>query len=160
SQLNNVAGSGGSGSVQHSAFTYDFNGLYTQLSGMADNTYTGDQGFSGVSTVFGSLANPKVTVVNGNLDLAGGWTGGGILVVNGNLKMSGGSAFFGVVICLGDITLGGGASGDEAHVTGGLVYQGTVVDNNKVGGSSSVFYSSEAVNAAQSLARYTMAWWR
>ena len=54
----------------------------------------------------------------------------------------------------------GGASGDEAHVTGGLVYQGTVVDNNKLGGSSSVFYSSQAVNAAQSLARYTLSWWR
>src|SRR5205085_6027453 len=61
-QTNNVSGSGGSGSVQHSVFTYDFNALYAQLSAMADNTLTGDQGLSGVSSVFGSLANPKVTV--------------------------------------------------------------------------------------------------
>jgi hypothetical protein len=159
-QADNVSGDGGDGSVQHSPISYDFNALWAQLSAMADNSYTGDQGWSGVSSTYGSLNNPKVTAVNGNLDLTGGWTGGGILVVNGNLKMAGGSAFYGIVVCLGDIDIAGGASGDEAHVTGGLIYQGTVVDQNKFGGSSSIFFSTEAINAAQTLARYTLAWWR
>jgi len=159
-QLDNFSGTGGDGSVQQSPISYDFNALWTQLSSMADNSYTGVQGWSGVSSTYGSLVNPKVTAVNGNLSVTGGWTGGGILVVNGDLKMSGGSAFFGIVVCLGDIDIAGGASGDEAHVTGGLIYQGTVVDQNKLGGSSSIFYSTQAINAAQTLARYTLAWWR
>jgi len=159
-QLDNFSGLNGDGSVQQSPISYDFNALWTRLSGMADNSYTGDQGWSGVSSTYGSLNNPKVTAVNGNLDLTGGWSGGGILVVNGNLKMAGGSAFYGVVICMGDIDIAGGASGDEAHVTGGLIYQGTVVDQNKLGGSSSIFYSTQAINAASTLARYTLAWWR
>ena len=160
SQLDNVSGSGGDGSVLQSPFKYDFNALWAQLSAMADNSYTGDQSFTGSSPTFGDLDHPKVTAVNGNLDLAGGWTGGGILVINGDLKMTGGSAFTGVVVCMGDINIGGGASGDVAHVTGGLIYQGTVIDYNKVGGSSSMYYSTEAINAAQTLAKYTLAWWR
>jgi Tfp pilus assembly protein PilX len=159
-QGDNVSGTGGDASVQHSPISYNFNGLWAQLSAMADNSYTGAQAFNGASTTFGSLTNPKVTAIDGSLDVAGGWTGGGILVVNGNLKMTGGSAFYGIVVCLGDIDIAGGASGDEAHVTGGLIYQGTVVDQNKFGGSSSIFYSTEAINAAATLARYTMAWWR
>ena len=160
SQLDNFSGLGGDGSVQQSPIAYDFNALWTRLSTMADNSYTGNQGWSGISSTYGSLNNPKVTAINGNLTVTGGWTGGGILVVNGDLKMSGGSSFFGVVIVMGDVDLAGGASGDEAHVTGGLIYQGTVVDQNKLGGSSSMFYSTEAINAAQTLSRYTLAWWR
>ncbi len=159
-QVDNVSGAGGDGSVQRSPITYNFNSLWSGLSSMADNSYSGDQGWSGATATYGSLNNPKITAVNGNLDLAGGWTGGGILVVNGNLKMAGGSTFFGVVIVLGDVDIGGGASGDIAHVTGGLIFQGTVVDDNGIGGSSSMYYSTEAINAAQTLSPYQLSWWR
>ena len=160
SQLDNVSGVGGDASVQRSIFAYDFNALWSSLSTRADNSFTGDQSFSGSSPAYGDLGHPKVTAVNGNLACTANWTGGGILIVNGNLTMGGGSSFTGIVICLGDVKIGGGSSGDVAHVTGGLLFQGTVVEDNKLGGSSSMYFSTEAINAAQTLARYTLAWWR
>jgi len=160
SQLDNVTGAGGNGSVTQTAFSYDFNQLWATFAAMADNSYTGDQAWSGVSPTFGSLANPKVTAVNGNLALTGQWTGGGILVVNGNLDMRGGSQFTGVVICLGDVDFAGGGPADKAHVIGVLVYQGTMVNNSKLHGSSDVYFSTEAINAANTVGRYTLSWWR
>ena len=159
-QADNVNGAGGDGSVQQSPFTYDFNAMWAQFSTMADNFSNADQSWSGVSSTYGSLNNPKVTAVNGNLVTTGGWTGGGILIVNGNLDMRGGSQFTGVVICMGDIDLAGGGPADQAHITGGLIYQGTVVNSSTVHGSADVYYSTEAINAAQSVGRYTLSWWK
>jgi hypothetical protein len=159
-QEDNVSGEGGDGSVQQSAFTYDFNSIYNQMSQMADYSLTGSQNFTSSSPNYGSYTNPKVTVVNGNLSCAGNWTGGGVLIVNGNLSMGGGCQFTGVVICLGDVTIAGGGPSDIAHVMGGLIYQGTIVNGSTIGGSADVYYSSQAVNAANSVGRYTLSWWR
>jgi hypothetical protein len=159
-QKDNVNGNGGNSSVQQSTFTYNFNQLWSQFSSMADNSFTGSQSFSGSSPSYGSLTDPKVTVVNGNLTCTGNWTGGGILVVNGNLTMGGGSQFSGVVIVLGDINFAGGGPADQAHVVGGLVYQSTAVGASVLSGSTDIYYSTEAVNAANAVGRYTLSWWR
>ncbi|TMQ60475.1 MAG: hypothetical protein E6K76_02260 [Candidatus Eisenbacteria bacterium] len=159
-QTDNVSGLGGDGSVNQSAFSYDFNAMWTQFTAMADNSYTGDQAWTSGNTGFGSLNNPKVTVVDGNLNATGMWTGGGILVVNGNLDMRGGSEFTGIVIVLGDMDLAGGGPADVAHIIGGVIYQSTVINASRVHGSADVFFSTEAINAVQTLARYSLAWWR
>jgi hypothetical protein len=159
-QEDNVSGAVPSGSVAQSPSTYDFNALWAKLSSMADNSYTGDQNWSGASATYGSLTNPKVTAVTGNLTATGGWAGGGILIVNGNLDMRGGSQFTGVVICLGDVDFAGGGPADQAHVVGGLIYQGTVINNSTVHGSADVYFSTEAINAANTVGRYTLSWWR
>jgi len=159
-QLDNVTGTGGDGSVSQSTFSYDFNQLWTQINGMADYNFSGAQSFTSATTSYGTLTDPKVTAVNGNLSCGGTWSGAGVLIVNGNLTMGGGSQFEGVVICLGDIAIAGGGPADVAHIIGGLIYQGTVVNASSIGGSASIFYSSQAINAAQLCARYTLSWWR
>ena len=159
-QVDNVSGTGGDGSVQQSPFTYDYNALWNQLLPMANYSFSGATSFTNSNPSYGSFTDPKITAVNGNLSCGGGWTGGGILIVNGNLNLVGACEFTGIVICLGDVTLGGGGPADVAHVLGGLLYQGTVVNNSSLGGSADVYYSSQAVNAAQSLSPYTLAWWR
>jgi hypothetical protein len=159
-QEDNVSGSSAAASVGQSPTTYDFNALWTKFSTMADNSYTGDQNWSGASPTYGSLDDPKVTAVDGNLTATGGWAGGGILIVNGNLTMAGGSQYTGVVIVLGDIDFAGGGPADEAHVVGGLIYQGTIVNASAVHGSADVYFSTEAINAANSIGRYTLSWWR
>ena len=159
-QLDNLMGAGGGGSMAHSSFTYDFNQLWAKLSSMADYSFTGDQTFGSSAPDYGSLANPKVTAVNGNLTCGGNWSGGGILVVNGSLSMSGQSSFGGIVIVTGDVKLAGGGASEMPHVLGGLIYQGTLVDNSSINGGANVFYSSQAVNRALSVGPYTLAWWR
>jgi type IV pilus assembly PilX-like protein len=159
-QEDNVSGTVAEASVTHSPFSYNFPSMWNQFSSMADNAYNGNQSWSGGTPAFGSLTNPKVTVVNGNLQTTGNWTGGGILVVNGNLDMRGGSQFTGVVICLGDVDFAGGGPSDVAHILGGVIYQGTIVNASTIHGSADIYYSSEAVNAANTVGRYTLSWWR
>jgi hypothetical protein len=159
-QQNNVTGVSGDNSVQHSNYTYDFNQLWTQLSGMADYSFTNPGTWGNSEPSYGSLTNPKVTAVNGNLTINGTWTGGGILMVNGNVTMGGGAMFTGIVVATGDVTLGGGGPADVARIIGSVIYQGSLVNNSKTGGSARVFFSSEAINSAMNVSRYTLSWWR
>jgi hypothetical protein len=159
-QQDNVTGNVGDNSVAQSTYTYDFPRLWGSLSPMANNSFTGDQHWTSATSAYGTLANPKITAVNGNLDISGTWTGGGILIVNGNLSLSGGCMFKGVVICLGDIDVTGGGPADVAHIIGAVIYQGTMIEDNKTSGSGRIFFSTEAINAAMTLNRYTLTWWR
>jgi len=81
-------------------------------------------------------------------------------MVNGTLAMGGGCTFKGIVIATGDVTLSGGGPADVARIVGGVIYQGTLVNASKTAGSARIYYSSEAVNSALTLNRYTLAWWR
>lgn len=159
-QADNIYGEGGDGSVQHSNFTYDFNQIQTTLAGMADYTFTGPVSWGNSTPPYGSLTDPKVIVVNGNLTIDGSWTGGGILFVNGNLAMGGGCMFKGITVCTGDVTLSGGGPADVARILGAIIYQGTMVNASKTAGSARVWYSTEAINSALNVNRYTLAWWR
>ena len=159
-QQDNVMGAGGYNSVQQSSYSYDFNKIWAQLSGMADYTFTGPLSFGSGTPSYGTLADPKVTAVNGNLTINGTWTGAGILVVNGNLAMGGGCQFKGIVVATGDLTVSGGGPADVARIIGAVIYQGTLVNGSTFGGSGRVWYSSEAINSALNVSRYTLAWWR
>lgn len=159
-QMDNVTGEGGDGSVQQSTFTYDFVQLWSQLSGMADYKDTGPLTYGSSTPSHGTLTSPKVTVVDGNLTVNGTWQGAGIMMVNGSLAMGGGCTFKGIVIATGDVKLTGGGPADQARIVGGVIYQGSLVDASTTGGSGRIYYSSEAVNAALTLNRYSLAWWR
>jgi hypothetical protein len=159
-QDDNVSGAGGDASIQQSTYTYDFNALWSHLSAMTDYSFSGAQSFTSATPSYGSLTNPKVTAVNGNLSVQGTWSGGGILIVNGNLSMGGNSAYTGIVVVLGDVSIAGAGIADTPHIAGGLIYQGTMVGGGSIGGAANVYYSTEAINAAQTLAKYTLAWWR
>lgn len=159
-QEDNVTGEGGSGSVEQSAFDYDFDGLWSSLSVTAQYSFTGDQTWSSSTPKYGTVAEPAITVCKGNLGIKGTWTGSGILMVDGNLSMQGGSVFQGIVICTGNLDLAGGGPADVAHVIGSVIAKGTISSSNTTGGSARVYYSSQAINNALTLNRYTLAWWR
>lgn len=160
SQMDNVMGEGGQGSVAQSTYTYDFGKLWSQLSAMPDFKDAGPITYGSSTPPHGTLVDPKVTIVDGGLQVQGTWQGAGILMVNGNLAMGGGCTFTGIVIATGDVTLTGGGPGDVARIVGGIIYQGSLVNASKTAGSGRVFYSSQAVNAALTLNRYSLAWWR
>jgi hypothetical protein len=159
-QENNVLGLGGDGSVVQSPFTYDFNQVLAAAGGMVDYKLPGGTSLTSSSASLGTLLSPKMTVVDGNLSISGAWTGAGILVVNGNLKMTGGCQFVGIVVVLGDLSMAGGGPADVANIVGGLIYQGTVIDDSSLGGAGRVLYSSGAVNNALRLSRYMLTSWR
>jgi hypothetical protein len=159
-QGDNILGAGGTSSIAQSTYTYDFNAIAAGAVDMADNKLAGGTTLTGADPPLGTVANPKFTYVDGELKVSGTWTGAGILVVKGNLSFSGGSQFKGIVVCLGDLKYTGAGPADMAHVVGGLIYQGTMIDDSSLGGAGRLFYSSAAVNNALMLSRYKLASWR
>ena len=159
-QTDNVTGAGSDPSIKQSAYTYDFNTIWSQLSGIVDYSFTGDQSFTSSTPAYGSLLYPKVVMVNGNLSAGGNWSGTGILMVNGNLSMGGGSNFTGIVIATGNIYIAGSSASDMARIVGGIIYGSNLINNSTNGGAGKIFYSSQAINAAQTLSRYTLCSWR
>ena len=159
-QTDNVMGAGSAGSVQQASFTYDFDQLWANISGLADHSFTGSQSFGSGDPYLGAPGAPKITAVNGDLNTTGTWRGAGILIVNGSLQMGGGSMFDGIVIVTGDVDLAGGGPADVARILGGIIYQGSLIDDSSLGGSARVYYCSASINEALTLNRYTLAWWR
>jgi hypothetical protein len=158
-QQDNVTGSGGDNSVDQATYTYDFNALWTSLTAAADKSFTGNTSFTTSSPVLGTLDQPMVTTVKGDLTVQGTWNGAGILMVNGSLNIGGGSTYTGIVIVTGDIRVAGGGPADAARILGGVIYQGSLVNASALGGSARVFYSSEAINSALAMGKYTLASW-
>jgi Tfp pilus assembly protein PilX len=87
--------------------------------------------------------------------LAGGTTGCGILLVEGNLEVNGGFSWNGIIIVTGSVTYSGG--GDK-QVTGGILSGGTV-DADLVSGNANIVYCSDAVNSqSNSLPLRNLSW--
>jgi len=62
--------------------------------------------------------DPKVIVVTGNLQVSGGFSGGGVLIVTGDLSVSGPFAYNGLILVIGSGNLALDCSGEG--ITGGL----------------------------------------
>ena len=74
------------------------------------NTYNGN---ASSITNPGTVANPVVNVVTGDLTLSGSFTGSGILLVEGNLIMTGAPSYNGLILVIGKgtVTKSGGGNG-------------------------------------------------
>jgi len=159
-QQDNVIGAGGNGSVAQSTFTYDFNALWASLSAVSDRSFIGSTSLSSSSPTVGTLDDPKIMTVSGDLTVQGTWQGAGILMVNGSVTMGGGCTYKGIVIATGDVRLAGGGPADDARILGGVIYQGSLINASTQGGSARVFWSTEAVTNALGMSKYTLSWWR
>ncbi|HEV2671322.1 MAG TPA: hypothetical protein VGU74_09530 [Gemmatimonadales bacterium] len=86
----------------------------------------------------------------GDLHISGG-SGQGILLVDGDLELTGGFTFVGVIIVRGTLR----STGTGAHVTGGVMAANVDLDaDNTVLGNSSIQYSSCAISAVMSGSAY------
>jgi hypothetical protein len=132
------------------------NQLVADITKVANNVISGPTN----SVPMGSASNPQITVVNGDLTLAGNNTGYGILVVTGTLTFSGNTGWRGVVLVIGQGNLvenGGGNNEYDGAVlvaktlnaTGQpLATLGAPVVNWNGGGGNGVYYDSCWINNA------------
>ena len=108
---------------------YLSNFVHNVVPGFADHVYNGDQIWTGESAPnIGSFdhsqpanspgQSPKVTLVDGNLALAGNVTGAGLLVVTGDLTCTGGFSFDGLVLVVGTGNVN--ADGMNPGIYGGI----------------------------------------
>ncbi len=79
----------------------------------------------------------------GNLHITGGY-GQGILLVNGDLDIAGGFEFFGPVIVQGGVS----STGTGGHIVGGLMAQDAVLNSSLISGNSTVTFSRCAITRA------------
>lgn len=85
-----------------------------------------------------------------------GLTGAGVLVVNGNLDLTGGFDWDGLVLCTGDLTTSGGA-GNEVNINGGLMSFGNA---NVANGGVVINYDQAIIDTVTTAGfRYTVLTW-
>ncbi len=158
----NVLGKGGAPSVG----TYTPNSLielrnmYRDIATMrlASGSYSGN-------AIFGTMTQPVILYVPGNLDWNGTITGSGILVVDGTIRMSGKIAWYGIVIAVsGSIELNLGGSGNPSIIGTCLVGNsaGNITHIN-VNGTPNLLYSytvlETVLNNLDLLSVEIVKWW-
>jgi len=161
--IDQVLGAGGTPSVGVVANTIDW-AEYAQL--LADNPdiLIDTQAKIKTTNEWGTLSQPKVTFVNGDIQINNSQaaSGCGILVVNGNLTINGGFDFVGMVIAFKDASIDIKLNGNGS-IIGSLVVAGNQINVEVASGNFETLYSSEALNLIQSLLatkRFTiLSWW-
>jgi len=86
--------------------------------------------------------------------LAGGTSGCGILLVDGDLNINGGFHWYGIILVTGSVIFSGGG---EKNVTGGIL-AGGMVSADAVGGDASIVYCSQAGIQTNYLPLLTLRW--
>lgn len=161
--IDQVLGAGGTPSVGVVGNTIDW-AEYAQL--LADNPdiLIDTQDKVKTTNEWGTLSQPKVTFVNGDIQINNSQaaSGCGILVVNGNLTINGGFDFVGMVIAFKDASIDIKLNGNGS-IIGSLVVAGNQINVEVASGNFETLYSTEALNLIQSLLatkRFTiLSWW-
>ena len=161
--IDQVLGAGGTPSVGVVGNTIDW-AEYAQL--LADNPdiLIDTQDKIKTTNVWGTTSNPKVTFVNGDIQINNSQaaSGCGILVVNGNLTINGGFDYKGMVIAFKDASIDIKLNGNGS-IIGSLVVAGNQINVEVASGNFETLYSTEALNLIQSLLatkRFTiLSWW-
>jgi uncharacterized membrane protein YgcG len=117
-----------------------------QVAGVADNTYNGVEDSEGSKKTMelGTLDDPKITFVNGDIKLAGNLSGAGLLVVTGSLALRGTFDFDGIILVVGegDVNIAGATA-----VIGGICAAKLVQNGDNVTlGTPSFSYHGQGNN--------------
>ncbi len=126
------------------ALAEQYIGIANQLSG---NQHIEDK------TTWGTLTNPQVTYVKGDLKMSGKSSGAGVLIVGGNLTMKGTPRWDGIIIVLGNVSSQAGTP----DIFGALLIRGNELD---VRGNVNIQYSSQAIAMANTIAPVRVSSWR
>jgi hypothetical protein len=106
--------------------------VYNQLPAIADNTWDGSSWNGSGAPDFGTVTNPKITYVDGDMDFTGGVVGAGVLVCTGDLGLGGTFIWDGLVIVVGNGNF-------WTHGMNNGIRGGVIVANLTKPGSSAVF---------------------
>jgi len=162
-KIENILGAGGTPSVAVVNDTINWS-EYAQL--LADNPdyLIDDQDKIKSTNTWGTVAQPKVTFINGDITLSNSQaaSGCGILVVNGNLTVNGGFDYKGLLVAFKNTNLDIKLTGN-VQIIGSLVAAGEKISVDVSSGNFSSLYSTDAIDLLQSLLltkRFSiLTWW-
>lgn len=110
----------------------------------------------------GTIAEPKTTFVNGNVQFNSDLTGCGILVINGNLAINGDFTYTGVIIAYENSEITTQLNGN-GNVYGAMIIAGSSANLEISNGNFNLLYSSEALKNLANLLKTRrfriLSWW-
>ncbi|MDI6725603.1 MAG: hypothetical protein QMD32_01460, partial [Smithellaceae bacterium] len=143
--------------------------LSTSLAKLADYTSTSTPGFT-----WGTTANPKVVVIDGDLDI-GAVSGAGIILCTGNLSIHGNFGYNGLILAIGKgkIDRYGGGNG----MINGSIFAANIAGPDRIlntaddawgspeydtsgGGTSDITYNAAVLDNSSNLLPFTKTSWR
>jgi Tfp pilus assembly protein PilX len=148
--------------VQHGTLDLDIAGMISELKKSADYTLTADTSnatygsATSYKTVYSNTSSP--TNVNG-LQL-NGVTGWGILIVDGDLELGGGFTWKGIIIATGAVRLNGGGGPQAVNIQGQLLSGTSTVTDLTLNGSNTLTYNSCYVKQATAQAPLNVLSWK
>lgn len=161
--IDQVLGTGGTPSVATINNTTDWDDYALQLVENPDIIIDTQTKIAKTNN-WGTLADPKVTFVNGDISINSSETaeGCGILVVNGNLSINGSFTYRGLIIAYKETTIEIKLNGN-GKIYGGMVVAGQSIIIEAASGNFSALYSMPAMNHIASLLKTNrfniVSWW-
>ncbi|MDP2362916.1 MAG: hypothetical protein Q8M94_04000, partial [Ignavibacteria bacterium] len=161
--IDQVLGTGASPSVVTINNTIDWDDYALQLVENPD-IIIDTQAKIGKLNNWGTIDDPKVTFVNGDIAINNSETanGCGILVVNGNLSINGNFTYRGLIIAYKETTIEIKLNGN-GKIYGGIVVAGQSIVIEVASGNFSALYSLDAMNKVASLLKTNrfkiVSWW-
>jgi hypothetical protein len=130
-------------------FTYDYNTNET-LTGYSDSWGTPTSTDTSTPITYSGPINIVYFNMHGDktLKLAGQSHGAGILLVDGNLELNGGFTWYGVIIVTGALDYTGGG---EKNITGGVLTGEATALQVDLGGNAGILYCSEVADKLKKL---------
>lgn len=161
--IDQVLGTGGIPSVVTINNKIDWNDYAEQLVENPDIIIDTQEKIS-QKNYWGTIDDPKVTFVNGDISITNSDAaeGCGILVVNGNLSIAGTFTFKGLIIAYKETTIEIHLSGNGT-IIGGMVVAGQSITIEVASGNFSTLYSEPALDLVSSLLQTNrfniVSWW-
>lgn len=161
--IDQVLGTGGTPSVVTINNTIDWNDYALQLVENPDIIIDTQDKIKSMNN-WGTIDDPKVTFINGDIAINNAETaeGCGILVVNGNLSINGNFTYRGLIIAYKETTIEIKLNGN-GKIIGGMVVAGQKILIEVANGNFSALYSLDAMNHMASLLKTNrfkiVSWW-
>jgi len=162
-KINNIVGAGGKPSVMVVNDTTDWSEYAQLLADNPDYLINAQDQIKYINS-WGTLSEPKVTFINGDITLNNSQSasGCGILVINGNLTINGDFNYKGLLVSFKSATVQIKLSGN-VEILGSLVAAGNEIDVDVSAGNFRSLYSTEALAKIQDLLvtkRFSiLTWW-
>jgi Tfp pilus assembly protein PilX len=140
----------------------DIAGMISQLKGSANVTLTEDiqNGTYGDSTHYNTVYSNTSSPVNVNGLTLSNIEGWGILIVDGDLNLGGGFTWNGIILATGSVTLNGGGGPNAINIQGQLLSGTSTVTDISLNGSNNITYNSCHVKKATSQAPLNVLSWK
>ena len=161
--IDQVLGTGGTPSVATISNTIDWDDYALRLVENPDIIIDTQSKIKTMNN-WGTIADPKVTFVNGDIAINNSETaeGCGILVVNGNLSINGNFTYRGLIIAYKETTIEIKLNGN-GKIYGGIVVAGQSIVIEVASGNFTTKYSLPAMNLVASLLKTNrfqiVSWW-